>query len=61
LNGEESAKVTVSIGIYCIQNVAEESPTQILKRADQALFIAITNGRNKSVLYANASSSSHQN
>jgi len=61
LNEEESAKVTVSIGIYCIQNVAEESPTQILKRADQALFIAITNGRDKSVLYANASSSSHQN
>lgn len=53
----KSLTVSLSIGIYSADDLEQETPQRMLKRADQALFIAITNGRNRVVLYAQASQS----
>ena len=48
--GEKSAKVTVSIGIAFIDpSVASED--ELIKRADESLYIAKQNGRNRVELY----------
>lgn len=51
----QDVSYSLSIGIYSAEDVAHETPQRMLKRADQALFIAITNGRNRVVIYAQAS------
>ena len=39
--------ITVSIGISCANNDANIDPTQLIKEADQALYLAKENGRNR--------------
>ncbi|HSG60222.1 MAG TPA: diguanylate cyclase [Pseudomonadales bacterium] len=56
--GDLTVVNSLSIGIYSALELQQETPQRMLKRADQALFIAITNGRNRCVTYAHGSESS---
>lgn len=47
-------EVTLSIGVFCAVPSAEYSPEQMISRADQALYLAKSKGRNQAI-YANNS------
>ena len=44
--GSPYGKVTCSFGVASIQGIADASPEQLLKNADEALYLAKTDGRN---------------
>lgn len=48
---ESIASFTLSIGIYTTNDLEQEFARRMLNRADKALFLAISNGRNRHVLY----------
>jgi len=47
-NGDTRLKVTASVGIATLDG-AHDSPQGLLKRADQALYVAKRGGRNRVV------------
>lgn len=46
-----SETFSLSIGIYSSDDLQQETAQRMLTRADKALFVAITNGRNRHVIY----------
>ena len=45
-SGSPYGKVTCSFGVASIRDLADASPEQLLKNADEALYLAKTDGRN---------------
>lgn len=46
MGGREMLGVTISIGVAC-SNGADDTPTALLKRADEAVYEAKSRGRNR--------------
>lgn len=49
--GNETIKITISIGVYSSKPEEIIDPKEIIKRADEALYKAKTNGRNRVELF----------
>ncbi|MEM8638151.1 MAG: diguanylate cyclase [Cyanobacteria bacterium P01_G01_bin.54] len=49
-----SPYITVSLGVAALRPSSQDSPESLLKRADQALYHAKQNGRNRTVIYQTA-------
>jgi diguanylate cyclase (GGDEF)-like protein len=45
-----SPRLTISIGLVCVTQGRTQSPAQLLEMADQALYLAKTSGRNRTVM-----------